>query len=251
MRPSVNKLNKLINNTSILWAGRSQPLGIPGSSKYGGQGQGSGQMFGTGKLNAHMKKTLATWVNNSKANSTWSTYRTAERMILLCQKQEGIKFDWPMQTDDTLVFIYWLIERRGIKVSSVQSYLAGVRQLHINKGMEPPKIRTDLVKQALKGRLNMERQSNKHDKTRLPMTMALMELLKERTRQSDWDTETKRLLWALSTLMFFGAFRISELVSSQEATFDPDHTLLGGDIKLVNSKGGGGTRSNSQMSEGV
>jgi len=196
-------------------------------------------MFGTGKLSAHMKKTLATWVNNSKANSTWSTYRTAERMVLLCQKQENIKFDWPMQTEDTLMFIYWLIEKRGVKVSSVQSYLAGVRQLHINKGMDPPKIRTDLVKQALKGRLNMERQSNKHDKTRLPMTMALMELLKERTRQSDWDTETKRLLWALSTLMFFGAFRISELVSSQEATFDPDHTLLGGDIKLVNSKGGG------------
>ena len=151
-------------------------------------------MFGSGKLSTHMKKTLATWVNNSKANSTWSTYRTAERMVLLCQKQENIKFDWPMQTEDTLMFIYWLIEKRGVKVSSVQSYLAGVRQLHINKGMDPPKIRTDLVKQALKGRLNMERQFNKQDKTRLPMTMALMELLKERTRQSDWDTETKRLL---------------------------------------------------------
>jgi len=80
-------------------------------------------MFGTGKLSAHMKKTLATWVN-SKANSTWSTYRTAERMVLLCQKQENIKFDWPMQTDDTLMFIYWLIEKRGVKVSSVRkSYL--------------------------------------------------------------------------------------------------------------------------------
>ena len=196
-------------------------------------------MFAVGKLNPHMKKTLATWINNSKANSTWSTYRTAERLVLLCQKQEKIKFDWPMQTDDTLVFIYWLIEKRGVKVSSVNSYLAGVRQLHINKGMDPPKIRTELVKQTLKGRLNIERQTSTMDKTRLPMTMALMDLLKERTRLWDSDPETKRLLWALSTLMFFGAFRISELVSTHEATFDPDKTLLGEDIKLVNTSSGG------------
>ena len=196
-------------------------------------------MFAVGKLIPHMKKTLATWINNSKANSTWSTYRTAERLVLLCQKQEKIKFDWPMQTDDTLVFIYWLIEKRGVKVSSVNSYLAGVRQLHINKGMDPPKIRTELVKQTLKGRLNIERQTSTMDKTRLPMTMALMDLLKERTGLWDSDPETKRLLWALSTLMFFGAFRISELVSTHEATFDPDKTLLGEDIKLVKTSSGG------------
>jgi len=59
------------------------------------------------------------------------------------------------------------------------------------------------VKQALKGRLNIERQTNKLDKTRLPMTMALMELLKERTRQADYNPETKRLLQTLSTLNFF------------------------------------------------
>jgi len=196
-------------------------------------------MFGKGKLNNQMKSKLATWINNSKANSTWSTYRTAERLVLMCQKQEGVKFDWPMHTDDTLIFIYWLIEKRGVKVSSVQGYLAGVRQLHISKGMDPPKLRTDLVKQVLKGRTNIERQTSKLEKKRLPMTMALMELLKERTRLSDLDPEKKRLMWALSTLMFFGAFRISELVSQQESVFDPDHTLLGEDIRLVQTKTGG------------
>jgi len=81
-------------------------------------------MFPMGKLNGSMKKTLATWINNSKAKSTWSTYWTAERMVLLCQKQEKVKFDWPMQIEDTLVFIYWLVETRGVKVSTVNSYLA-------------------------------------------------------------------------------------------------------------------------------
>ena len=126
----------------VLCLGRTTPVGIAGSSKYGGQGHSDGSMFAAGKLTDKMKDTLATWVNNSKANSTWSTYRTAERLILTCQKQEGKKFDWPMTNEDTLIFIYWLIEKRGVKVTSVNSYLAGARQLHISKGLEPPVLQT-------------------------------------------------------------------------------------------------------------
>ena len=220
--------------------GRAAPVGIAGSSKYGGQGHSDGSMFASEKLLGKMKDTLATWVNNSKANSTWSTYRTAERLILTCQKQEGKKFDWPMTNEDTLIFIYWLIEKRGVKVSSVNSYLAGARQLHISKGLDPPVLRTEIIKQALKGRAHMERQLYRTAKQRLPMTMALLQLLKERTRLAQMASETKRMFWSLSTLMFFGAFRISEVASQQEATFDPDHTLLTEDVKL-RTTGQGGT----------
>ena len=222
----------------VLCLGRTTPVGIAGSSKYGGQGHSDGSMFAAGKLTDKMKDTLATWVNNSKANSTWSTYRTAERLILTCQKQEGKKFDWPMTNEDTLIFIYWLIEKRGVKVTSVNSYLAGARQLHISKGLEPPVLRTEIVKQALKGRAHMERQLHRTTKQRLPMTMALMQLLKERTRLASMTTETKRMFWSMSTLMFFGAFRVSEVASQQESTFDPDHTLLTEDVKLRTTRQG-------------
>ena len=216
----------------FLCLGKTVPVGIPGSSKYGGQGRNNNTMFASDKLTDQMKDTLATWVNNSKANSTWSTYRTAERLIMTCQKQEKRKFDWPMTNEDTLIFIYWLIEKRKVKVTSVNSYLAGARQLHISKGLEPPELRTEVVKQALKGRAHMERQQYKTVKQRLPMTMALMQLLKERTRLATMAAETKRMYWALSSMMFFGAFRISEVASQQEATFDPDHTLLAEDVRL-------------------
>ena len=95
----------------VLCLGRTTPVGIAGSSKYGGQGHSDGSMFAAGKLTDKMKDTLATWVNNSKANSTWSTYRTAERLILTCQKQEGKKFDWPgltegSQSNDNIPMVY-------------------------------------------------------------------------------------------------------------------------------------------------
>ena len=139
-------------------------------------------MFDNSKLPEQVKGKVADWINHGKTNKTWSSYRTAERMALQCQKESKVKFDWPMTAEDTLMFIYWLIEVKGLRVSTTNSYLAGLRQLHIMKGLSPPKLRSELVKQALRGRANMEasqdnKETNKTNK-RLPMTRALMKLLK-------------------------------------------------------------------------
>ena len=199
-------------------------------------------MFYQTKLPDHVKDRLASWVNHSKANGTWSTYRTAERMALLCQKETGVKFDWPMTTENTLLFTYWLVEERKLKVATVNSYLAGIRQVHIMKGLPAPKLREEIVRQALKGRQNMEAQENSKGnqagKKRLAMTIPLMKLLKEKIRTANMEAESKLMLWTVSSLLFFGAFRIGELASKHEATFDPDHTLLHRDVKLTDSRHG-------------
>ena len=193
-------------------------------------------MFGDSSLPEHVKSKVADWINHGKTNKTWSAYRTAERMALQCQKENQMNFDWPMTAENTLIFIYWLIEQKGLKVSTANNYLAGLRQLHIMKGLPPPKLRSELVKQALRGRANMEASQGNQElskKTRrLPMTIAMMKLLKERIRKSDLAGETKLMLWTVSSLMFFGAFRINELVSKTESCFDPDHTLLTRDVQL-------------------
>ena len=216
-------------------------MSIPGSSKYGGQGNGKTDMFRGDKLPGHVKKKLASWVNHGKANGTWSSYRTAEKMVMLCQKETGSKFDWPMTSEDTLLLVYYLVENRQLKVATVNSYLSGVRQLHVMKGLEPPKLRSELVKQALRGRANLETSERRNGKAssqdRLPMTIALMKLLKEKIHTSELGREDKLMLWTVSSLLFFGAFRISEIASKHESTFDPDHTLLTEDVKLTKMGG--------------
>ena len=74
-------------------------------------------------------------------------------------------------------------------------------------------------------------------KGRMPMTIPLLRLLKGKIRQADLDTDMKLLMWAVSTLAFYGAFRIHELLSKNEATYDPDHTLLVEDVKLRGQTG--------------
>ena len=198
-------------------------------------------MLDGGNLPDHVKNTVVGWINHGKANRTWSTYRTAERMALQCQKDNNMKFEWPMTADNTLLFIYWLIEEKGLKTTTVNSYLSGLRQLHIMKGLPPPKLRSELVKQALKGRANMEARGTssmeESSSKRLAMTIPLMKLLKARIRLSDMDGESKLMLWAVCTMLFFGAFRINELVSRTESCFDPDHTLLTKDVQLNEKRG--------------
>ena len=224
-------------------ARKFEPAAVPGSTKYGGQGNVKQELFDKSELPEHVKVKLTSWINHGKANGTWSSYRTAERMALLCQKEIGRKFSWPMTTDDTLTYVYYLVEVRGLRVATVNNYLSGIRQLHVTKGLQPPKLRDEIVRQALKGRANMEVRERSCKESgsqgRLPMTIALMKLLKEKVRTSDLENSTKLMVWAVSTLLFFGAFRISELVSRHESTYDPDQTLLARDVRRVENEDGG------------
>ena len=219
---------------------RFEATSIPGSSKFGGQGNNSHTTFDNLKLPEKIKSSLATWSNHSKANGTWSSYRTAERMLLMCQKQYKTKFEWPMTKENTYMWIYWLVEERGLKATTIGNYLSGVRQLHVAKGLEPPQLRDNLVKDILKGRSNMEASKSKVEGTgkgRLPMTIPLMKLLKGKIGQSDMDEDMKLLMWVVSSIAFHGAFRIHELLSTHEATYDPDHTLLVEDVNLRGREG--------------
>ena len=218
-----------------------KPTGIPGSSKYGENTSRNNSMFARNKLPDHVKKSLSAMCNYSKASGTWSSYRTAERMLLMCQKAHKVVFEMPLQADNIYLFIHWLIEERGLKVATVNSYLAGIRNLHISRGIEPPVIRDTWVKEVLRGRENYEaaetRRRGNNSKGRLPMTISLMKLWRARIRASNEKEETQRLIWSVSTLAFYGAFRIHELVSKTESTFDPDNTLLTENLKMVGEAG--------------
>jgi len=62
----------------------------------------------------------------------------------------------PLDTPQTLTFIDWLATARNLKHTSINSYLAGIRQLHITRGLTCPDLRTDLVKLVLKGISNTD-----------------------------------------------------------------------------------------------
>jgi hypothetical protein len=170
------------------------------------------------------------------AKKTWSSYATAERLLFKFHKDKGIKPELPLTEDTTLLFIYWLAAERKLKAGTISSYLAGIRQLHITKGLPEPRIRSDLVNLILQGLMNKENKLNRgKDSSRKPITKELMALLKQRTRAWNTTAANRRLFWAVATNLFHGAFRIGELLCGKTSEFDPDFELTTDDVACSDS----------------
>ena len=217
---------------------------MKGTSKYGEKGNCTKDLFGELNIPEETKENLAKWGNFGLAQGTWSSYRTAERMLLTCLKQKKRAFELPLTMEIVVIFIDWLLEERKVKAGTVSNYLAGIRQMHVSKGIEPPIIRSAGVNWVLKGKKNAENIIKRRDGEvgRLPMTLTMMKLLKETIRAWETNISEKLLIWAVCTLAFNGAFRVHEILSKNETFFDEDFTLLVGDIKIRQGKENQGGR---------
>jgi hypothetical protein len=160
-------------------------------------------------------------------------------MLKKCSAESKIDMSLPLTQKQVLVFVDWLARVRGLKGTTINSYLAGLRQLHIVTGLPAPDLRSDLVKLVLKGITNLDGISKrqKNWEGRLPMTVNAMLLFKSLIRTSMFSEPDKALIWAASTVAFAGAFRIHEILAKTESTFDPNFTLLTEDATMTSSNG--------------
>lgn len=197
-------------------------------------------LFKNMQLPSSVKKSLALVGNHGLSRSTWSNYRTAEKMLLICRKYTGRKMELPLKQGDVLVFIDWLIRIRKVKHGTISSYLAGLRQLHIAVGLEAPNLRTSLVNTILRGKRHMDVMEKKRGKKadRLPVTLNVMNLIKATLKISEIDKRKKLMTWAVCCLAFQGSFRIHEILSKEERRYDPIFTLLVEDLTIVEEASG-------------
>ena len=179
------------------------------------------------------RRALAVVANHSLAVSTWSSYNTAAKMLQRCGSETSTRMNFPLSENQVLVFIAWMIER-GLAASTMESYMAGIRQTHLASGVCLPILRTPLIKQILEGKKHLDSISKRLQQkpVRLPVTPDIMKLLKGEIKDSALEPESKLLLWSVATLAFAGAFRIHELLARNESAFDPLFTLLSADISI-------------------
>ena len=130
------------------------PQKMWGTTKYGTKGNCSRDSLAALELPESTRENQAAWANMGLSKKTWSSYKTAERMFLTCLKQMGKRLQLPVSNWDILVFIDWLGTDRKLRSSTIENYLAGLRQMHICKGIDPPDMHLVLVKQVLKGLKN-------------------------------------------------------------------------------------------------
>jgi hypothetical protein len=216
------------------------PHAIKGDRKYGTSGGCTKELLDDFKLPDDVARSLAEFGNLGVAKSTWSSYKSAKQMLMKCEKETKTKMELPLQERDILIFIEYLARHRNLRGNTINCYLSGLRQMHVIAGITPPLIRSGLVKLVLKGLTNRDNIANKtvHMSGRLPMTTNVMLLLKKLIPRLDLTATDKALVWAVATVAFAGAFRISEILCKTESTFDPDFELLDNNVSFSTDKQG-------------
>jgi hypothetical protein len=146
-----------------------------------------------------------------------------------------------LPTDESTIlgFVHWLVFERNLAAASVSGYLAGIKKLHLVNGLPEPSLRTNLIKMVLEGKKNVEAACRLREGIkRKPVTPDIMLLLKARVRESDLANFDKLSIWAVSSLLFHGAFRGGEILCRSVSSFDPAFTLLKKDVVIVEDREG-------------
>ena len=138
-----------------------------------------------------------------------------------------------MSTNQVLVFIAWLI-KRGLEGTTINSYVSGLRTIHLTKGIDNPALRPAIVSAIIDGRSHIDTIRNRLVKKpkRLPVTLAVLKLLRATLNKWSESDSMKLLVWTVSLICFFGGFRIHEILTKTQTVFDPAFSLLGKDIKI-------------------
>ena len=211
---------------------QARPRAVRGAQKYGPCGLFSSETFGGLELPADIVRTLTMAGNNSLAKSTWGVYKTAMGHLGRCQEETGVDMSLPLGQGQVVAFVGWLLCRRGVRGSTVESYLSGLRAVHLAQGHDVPCLRPAVIKSVLTGAKNISAIEDKAGlrPRRLPVTLDLMKLLKIELVELEESAYFKRMVWAVACLLFFGAFRVHELLALRCDSFDPDFTLLHEDL---------------------
>ena len=202
--------------------------------KYGKNGLHSGDSLQHLGLPESVSTVIAELLNHSLAAGTWSSYRTVGNLIEKCQNETATSMVFPLSTRSIIIFVHWLFETRKVTASTANTYLSGLRYLHLVKGVDIPVLRPALIEQLIKGKKNLENIEKRQNRkpVRAPITLTSMKLIKIGIKNWESSRVDKAMVWTACTTAFAGCLRIHEILCKESTSFDPDFTLLGSDLRL-------------------
>jgi len=182
------------------------------------------------------------WIRgHSVAQNTWRTYETAGNLFKWFCKEKNIAPELPASPESITRFVLWLSFTRKVSQATIAVYLSGLRQLHMQHGVECAALRSDFTKMLLQGKKNSEFRAAEagNPKGRAPATTETLKALKAALRNATMPLFEKRLLWTVCTILFFGALRSSEILCTSATAFDPRFCVCAEDIAIATNRATG------------
>ena len=119
-----------------------------------------------------------------------------------------------------------------VRYTTLKTYLAGIRFFHLHAGLEDP-TDSHIVHYFC---LGIKRQQGASKRTRLPITLSVLHVLKYQLHVSSvLPFADKRMLWCAFTLAFYGFLRCGEFVAPGINTHDASQHLTWSDLSCSHS----------------
>ena len=203
-------------------------------SKYNSSGGVLADVFIRHGLPENISSQLAARTNMALANNTKSNYNTVKNNIKRCEAALNCDLNFPWTITQTMHFIAYLLFTRNVKSKTVSCQLSGVRMAHIELGFDNPTLRTPLVNLLLRGTEHWDKIQERLSgaKSRTPVTIDMMRVIKRKLIESNYDKWTKVIFWAACTLIWNGSLRVHEALSRSQSSYDPHTTLLENDVEV-------------------
>ena len=166
----------------------------------------------------------------SYSDSTWSKNCCA----LKCLKDFGIRKNvdvtLPLSNETVHIFLEWCKTDKNLKPSTIKSYLHSIVIAHKMNNLDHSPCISFISRQLIRGMENLEFYSKSKSKTRKVMTLPLLKLAGSEIAKSNWSQNSKQVFWTILTTAFFGSFRLGEILSNNEFSYNPFETLLWEDV---------------------
>lgn len=168
------------------------------------------------------------------ADSTQKTYRAASKRFNDFCIKFNINTPFPVSERLLCSFAAYLADD-GLKPGSIKVYLAAIRSLQINLGLPDPRDQSSLprLKRIMAGIARCQLKKGSRTKPRLPITSTILGKI-HRELSQDSQMANRTLIWAISSLAFFGFFRLGELIWENPTQYNPTTHLSWGDIAVNN-----------------
>ena len=175
--------------------------------------------------------------NNSLSTNTWKTYKAVKKHVRECEMVIKKELVFPMSPDDVTIFVTYLLSKENLKATTIHSLLSALRTWHREEGFFLSELRPEIIKTLLSGKENEDAVMAREEGQRQPVYLEHLEVLRYLLELDENKPESeKALIWSVSTLAFWGSFRVCELLPEKSNTIDPRYDLLFRDVRIVMRK---------------
>ena len=167
---------------------------------------------------------------NGLTPATQRSYNSAKRCYILFCNNHGLS-PTPAALEHQLCQYVSYLAMDNLCHNTIKCYLSAVRHLHIAEGMRDPNIsKMARLEQVLRGIKAVQARGKVKVRPRLPISIDILSKLR-----GVWLKEASldaKMLWAASSLCFFGFFRSGELTVPSSTAYDEGAHLSFPDLSV-------------------